>query len=99
MINLSGDKRRVLTEAFRVLGSPVGGSPSLTWSPTLDMDDATRADMAAWTGCIAGALTEDEFRADLADAGLADVEIRAHPPRARPRRLGDHPGNQTPAMI
>ena len=40
------------------------------------MDDATRADMAAWTGCIAGALTEDEFRADLADAGLADVEIR-----------------------
>ena len=41
-----------------------------------DMDDATRADMAAYTGCIAGALTEAEFRAALAAAGLADAEIR-----------------------
>ena len=32
--------------------------------------------MAQWTGCIAGALTEAEFRAALADAGLVDVEIR-----------------------
>jgi hypothetical protein len=41
-----------------------------------DMDDATRADMAAWTGCVAGALTEPEFRAALAAAGLEDIEIR-----------------------
>ena len=41
------------------------------------MDDATRADMAAYTGCIAGALTEEEFRAALAAAGFTDVEIRA----------------------
>ena len=40
------------------------------------MDEATRADMQQWTGCIAGALTEDEFRAALAAAGLVDVEIR-----------------------
>ena len=40
-----------------------------------DMDEATRADMAAYTGCIAGALTEDEFRAALAAAGLTDIEI------------------------
>ena len=43
---------------------------------------------AAWTGCIAGALTEAEFRAALSAAGLADVEIRR--PTAstctRPRR-------------
>jgi len=43
---------------------------------SVDMDAATRADMAAWTGCIAGALTEDEFRTALAAAGLADIEIR-----------------------
>ena len=42
-----------------------------------DMDDATRADMAAWTGCIAGALTRDEFERALRDAGLTEVEIRA----------------------
>jgi hypothetical protein len=32
--------------------------------------------MAAYTGCIAGALTEAEFRAALEAAGLTDIEIR-----------------------
>ena len=32
--------------------------------------------MQQWTGCVAGALTEDEFRAALDDAGFVDVEIR-----------------------
>jgi hypothetical protein len=40
------------------------------------MDDATRADMAAWTGCIAGALTEAEFRDALQTAGFEEIEIR-----------------------
>ena len=40
------------------------------------MDDATRRDMAQWTGCIAGALTEEEFRAELEAAGFEDVELR-----------------------
>jgi arsenite methyltransferase len=31
--------------------------------------------MAAWTGCIAGALTREEFAEGLAAAGLTDVEI------------------------
>ena len=39
------------------------------------MDDATRADMQAYTGCIAGALTQAEFTQALADAGLVEVEI------------------------
>jgi arsenite methyltransferase len=39
-------------------------------------NEETRADMAAWTGCIAGALTEPEFRQALTDAGLADLEFR-----------------------
>lgn len=41
-----------------------------------DMDDATRADMQAYTGCIAGALTQRKFTQALADAGLTDVEIQ-----------------------
>jgi arsenite methyltransferase len=32
--------------------------------------------MQQWTGCIAGALTHDEFAQALKDAGLTDVEIR-----------------------
>jgi len=41
-----------------------------------DMDDSTRADVAAWTGCIAGALTEAEFRGALEGAGFEEIEIR-----------------------
>jgi hypothetical protein len=40
-----------------------------------DMDETTKADMAAWTGCVAGALTEEGFRVLLAGAGLTDIEI------------------------
>ena len=39
------------------------------------MDEATRADMAQWTGCIAGALTRSEFEQALINAGLESVEI------------------------
>ena len=39
------------------------------------MDAATKTDMAAYTGCIAGALTRDEFVAALTAAGLTDIDI------------------------
>ncbi|HET8979453.1 MAG TPA: arsenite S-adenosylmethyltransferase, partial [Solirubrobacteraceae bacterium] len=59
---------RVLRPGGRFAVSDVIADPA--------MDAATRADMAAWTGCIAGALTEGEFRAALAAAGLEEIEIR-----------------------
>jgi arsenite methyltransferase len=75
VINLSADKPRVLREAARVL-CPGGRFAISDVVADADMDDATRADMAAWTGCVAGALTRVEFERSLADAGLVDVEIR-----------------------
>jgi arsenite methyltransferase len=74
VLNLSGDKPRVLREAARVLRH--GGRFAISdVIADEDMDEATRADMRQWTGCIAGALTRAEFEQALADAGLGDVEI------------------------
>jgi arsenite methyltransferase len=75
VLNLSGDKPKVLQEAARVL-KPGGRFAVSDVISSPDMDDATRADLAAYTGCIAGALTEDEFRQGLAAAGFTDIEIR-----------------------
>ena len=75
VINLAGDKTKVLAEAARVL-RPGGRFAVSDVIADPDMDEATRSDMAAYTGCIAGALTEQEFRSALSAAGLTDVEIR-----------------------
>jgi arsenite methyltransferase len=74
VINLAGDKGMVIREAARVL-RPGGRFAVSDVLADPDMDDATRADMAAWTGCIAGALTRDEFEQLLRDAGLTDIEV------------------------
>ncbi len=75
VINLSGDKPKVIAEAARVL-RPGGRFAVSDVIADPDMDDATKADMAEWTGCIAGALTELEFHAALTAAGFENIEIR-----------------------
>ncbi|MGQ0679093.1 MAG: arsenite methyltransferase [Actinomycetota bacterium] len=82
VINLSTDKARVLGEVARVL-KPGGRLAVSDVVADPDIDDATRQDMQLWTGCIAGALTEQDYRRLLSEAGLAGVEVsytsRVHP--------------------
>jgi len=75
VINLSADKPQVFREAARVLRR--GGRFAVTdVVADPEMDEATRRDLEQWTSCIAGALTEEEFRRQLAAAGLEGIEIR-----------------------
>jgi arsenite methyltransferase len=75
VINLSADKPKVIAEAARVL-CPGGRFAVSDVIADPDMDEATKADMAAWTGCVAGALTEAEFRSELEAAGFEAIEIQ-----------------------
>lgn len=74
VINLSADKDRVLREAFRVL-KPGGRFAVSDVVIRGDIPADIRRSMELWVGCIAGALTEDEYRGKLAAAGFTDIEL------------------------
>ena len=74
VINLSGDKPRVLAEAFRVLkpGGRLGISDVTAEEGT---DPALRTRAEQHVGCLAGTLTQQEYQRLLIAAGFSDVTI------------------------
>ena len=74
VINLSGDKDRVLAEAFRVL-KPGGRFAVSDVVVRGDVPQNIRKSMELWVGCISGALEENEYREKLARAGFESIGV------------------------
>jgi SAM-dependent methyltransferase len=74
VINLSGDKRAVLRDAFRVL-KPGGRFAVSDVVVREGLPQAVKENMALWTGCVAGALEEQEFIDLLHEVGFVEASI------------------------
>ena len=74
VINLSGDKDRVLREAFRVL-KPGGRFAVSDVVVRGDVPAEIKKSMELWVGCVAGALRDDEYVSKLAGAGFGSIAI------------------------
>ena len=74
VINLSGDKDRVLAEAFRVL-KPGGRLAVSDVVVRGDVPPDIRKSMELWVGCIAGAMEESEYREKLTRAGFEAIDV------------------------
>lgn len=74
VINLAADKSRVLRDAFRVLkpGGRFAVSDVVADGP---VPAGLRHNMEAWVGCLAGALSIEEYQHLLAEAGFEGVSI------------------------
>jgi 16S rRNA G527 N7-methylase RsmG len=74
VINLSADKGRVLREAFRVLkpGGRFAVSDVVTQG---EITPEIRKSVLLWVGCVAGALTETEYREKLTGAGFEQIDV------------------------
>ena len=74
VINLSGDKDRVIREAFRVL-KPGGRFAVSDVVVRGTVPAAVRQNMELWIGCVAGALGDYEYVAKLAKAGFENIGV------------------------
>ena len=74
VINLSPDKQRVFSEAFRVLKN--GGRLAISdVVASTELPQHVRDDLQLYSGCMAGASHIDELGQILADNGFTDIRI------------------------
>ena len=77
VINLSTDKPRVISEAFRVLnpGGRFAVSDVVFLGSKSELPDEVLETVGLWTGCVVGALEKEEYEALLEEAGFEDVSV------------------------
>ena len=74
VINLSTDKGKVFSEAFRVL-KPGGRIMVSDIVLTRELPDIIRENVSAYVGCIAGAVIKEDYLEAIRKAGFTDVKI------------------------
>jgi SAM-dependent methyltransferase len=74
VVNLSGDKQRVIEEAFRVL-KPGGRFAVSDVVVRGELPTDVKRSMELWIGCVAGALSDEEFRELLRNAGFENPSV------------------------
>jgi arsenite methyltransferase len=74
VVNLSGDKRKVLQEAFRVL-KPGGRFAVSDVVVQGELPADVKRSMELWVGCVAGALSDEEFVTLLREVGFEDPSV------------------------
>lgn len=75
VLNLCPDKDAALKEIFRIL-KPGGRLAVSDIALKKALPEAVASEVAAWTGCIAGAMTIEENRVALSGAGFGQVDIQ-----------------------
>ena len=74
VINLSPEKYKVFKEIHRVLKP--GGQMSISDIVAEELPDEILDNKALYSSCIAGAISEEDYLAGLAEAGLSDIQVQ-----------------------
>jgi SAM-dependent methyltransferase len=77
VINLSTEKERVISEAFRVLkpGGRFAVSDVIFLGDKGELPGEVLETVGLWTGCVAGALAKDEYEGMLSEAGFEEISV------------------------
>ena len=77
VINLSTDKKKVISEAFRVLkpGGRFAVTDVVFLGSKRDLPESVLQTVGLWTGCVAGALEREEYEDILKEAGFEEIAV------------------------